>query len=164
MSHRSVVNLINDVAVSLSDGIQFGYGVRSEFNQSEKKGEQFIWMVPLTASPTYTNNNATENYQKTWNCIILFFKQDKTDSLSDHYHEILNDMDSLVDRFVNRLNDWSLSESDTVGAVTIRNFQQTPYIKADADILTGWWLSFQLVVSDDFNYCTPENVRLYEGN
>ena len=164
MSHRSVVNLINDVAVSLSDGVQFGYGVRSDFNQSEKKGESFIWMVPLTANPTYTNNDNTENYQKTWNCIILFFKMDKTDSEPTHYQEILNETDELVDRFINKLNDWAYHQSDTVGATILRNFQQTPYIKADADIMTGWWLSFQLTVSDDFDYCTPENIDLYENS
>lgn len=163
MSHRSVVQLINDVAVSLSDGIQFGYGLRSEFNQTEKKGETFVWMLPLTASPTYTNNSV-ENYQKTWNCIVLFFNQDKTDSQSlDGYKPILDDMDNLVDRFINRLNDYSFNSSDVVGAVTLQNFQQTPYIKSDADVLTGWFISFQMVTSDDFEYCTPENVTLY-GN
>jgi hypothetical protein len=163
MSHRSVVQLINDVAVSLSDGIQFGYGLRSEFNQSEKKGETFVWMLPLTANPTYTNNGV-ENYQKTWNCIVFFFQPDTTDSQSlDGYKPILDDMDNLADRFINRLNDWSFKSTDVVGAVTLQNFQQTPYIKSDADILTGWFVSFQMVTSDDFEYCTPENVLLY-GN
>jgi hypothetical protein len=162
MSHRSTVSLIEAVAKSLSDSVQFGYGRRSDFNQTDKRNE-IIWLLPLTASPGYTVNDNTENYQKTWNCIMVFLALDKTDSNHNEYSEILNRTDDLVDKFINRLNDWSMNSTDVVGAVTLRNFQQTNQIKTDADIFTGWFLSFQMVVSDDFQYCTPENVVLY-GN
>lgn len=163
MSHRSVVSLIEDVSKSLSDAIQFGYGRRSDFNQIPDKRNDIIWLLPLTASPSYTNNEA-ENYQKTWNVIIVFLSLDPTDSTHTEYKQVLDNTDDLVDRFINRLNDWSMKATDDVGAVTLRNFQQINQIKTDADVFTGWFLSFQMVVSDDFEYCTPANVELYANS
>jgi hypothetical protein len=161
MSHRSVVQLIKDTAVSIADNIQFGYGRRSDFNLQQNPSQPWIWLLPLTANPTYTNNNNTENYQKTWNCIVLFAAFDESAGTEKETKVILDTTDELADIFINRLNDWSNKTSDTVGAVTLRNFQQNPFIKSDADVFTGWFISFQLVVSDDFDYCTPDNEVLY---
>lgn len=161
MSHKSVVSLIEDVSKSLSDAVQFGYGRRSDFNSLRDKAEQIIWLLPLNATPTFNNNGNTETFQKTWNIILVFLAIDKTDSNHDDYKKILDSMDELLDKFIIRLNDYSMNSHDVVGAVTLRNFQQLNQIKGDADILTGWILSFQMTVSDDFNYCTPENVSLY---
>lgn len=164
MSHRSVVQLIKDAATSLGDNIQFGYGQRTDFNSKQKDvlfDQPWVWLIPLTANPVYTTNGGTENYQKQWNCFMLFLQQDQSDSIETQYKPILDNMDELVDKFVNRLNDWSMKSTDTVGAVTIRNFNQGALIKNDADIFTGWFLSFQLITSDDFEYCTPDNVELY---
>jgi len=164
MSHRSVVQLINDVAVSIADNIQFGYGRRSDFNLQQNPSQPWIWLLPLTASPTYTNNNSTENYQKTWNCIVLFAQLDKTDSDEKGFKPILDCTDDLVDTFINKLNDWYLNQADEVGAVTLQNFSQNPFIKTDADVFTGWFVSFQMVVPDDFDYCNPDSVQLYAND
>jgi|SRR5690606_19820134 len=161
MSHRSVRLLIEDAAKSLGDSIQFGHGKRTEFNQKKKPEDPWIWLLPLNAIPRYTNNNSTENYEKQWNVIMVFLKMDRSDSLETEYNPILDDMDDLVDRFINRLNDWSMKATDTVGDLTIQNISQTNFIKSDADIYTGWFVSFQMIVSDDFEYCTPENVVIY---
>ena len=161
MSHQSVVLLMKDVAESLADNVQFGYGRRSDFNLIQSKNPPFIWLLPLTANPIYTNNNNTENYQKAWNCIVFFAEQDSDSSTETEYKPILDTTDELLDKFVNRLNDFYLSNQDAVGPLTIRNLSQTPFFKSDAGVFTGWFLSFQLVVSDDFVYCTPDNIVLY---
>lgn len=71
---------------------------------------------------------------------------------------VLDDLDDMVGRFLRRLNDYYLSTLDTVGPVTLSNFQQTPFFKNDADIFTGWFVTFQMTVQDNFEYCAPENV------
>lgn len=162
MSHRSVVSLIEDTAKSLADNIQFGYGRRSDFNIIKSKSYPYIWLLPLTATPRYAFED-TENYMKTWNCIVLFLAEDNTSNDETEYKPILDDLDDLLDKFVNRLNDYYLKTSDTVGAITLRGFQQTPFLKDDADILSGWFLSFQLQTSNDFNFCVEDNIALY-GN
>ena len=162
MSHQSVVQLIQDTAQSLADNIQFGYGRRSDFNIIQSKSFPYIWLAPLTASISYTVNN-TINYQKTWNCSVLFFELDREDSIETEYKPILDTLDTLVDKFLNRLNDWSLTEQDNVGAITIRNITQNPFFKTDSDVLTGWVITFQLITPDDFLYCTPDNIAIYAG-
>ena len=163
MSHRSVVQLIKDTATSLGDNIQFGYGQRSDFKLIQNKDQPFVWLLPLSSNPIYTNNGGTENYMKQWNCSVLFLDVDRPDSIQTEYKPVLDNMDELLDKFINRLNDWYLHSSDTVGPTIIRNFSQVPLVKEDAEVMTGWFLTFQLVVSDNFNYCTPDNVALYDN-
>jgi hypothetical protein len=166
MSHRSVVQLIKDSVVSLSDNIQFGYGLNSEFNQAAKDRQNtFVWLLPLTGTPIFATNGNTEGFQKTWNCVIFFFRMSASGAdQSDEYRLVMNDMDILVDQFIHRLNDWSMKDTDNVGAITLRNFQQLPFIKDKADYLTGWSLTFQITTPDDFVYCTPDNIAIYGNN
>ena len=161
MSHLAIRSLIRDVAKSLSDKIQFGYGRRSEFNFIEKKRYPFIWMLPLNASGRF---RTSPTKTKTWNVALLFLDEDEADSNADQSTKILDDRDAVVDRFTQALDDWYERSYDTVGAFTIQNDNQQPFYKDDSDIHTGWLLTFQIVVSDDFDYCTPENVDLYAGN
>lgn len=162
MSHQSVRLLLHDVAKSLSDKVQFGYGRRSEFNMIDNKRYPWIWLLPLTGSRRYINNETTKT--KTWNCAIVFLDQDKSDSKEDYSAHILDEQDLIVDRYIQQLDTWYERSYDTLGAFTIQNDNQQPFYKDDADIHTGWLLTFQMVVADDFEYCTPENVELYAGN
>jgi hypothetical protein len=80
---------------------------------------------------------------------MAFYQLDTSGSTGEQYAKILDDMDLLVDRFINKLNTYStLSDS-----VLIESISQQPFIKATADILTGYFLTFTLVVADDFEYC-----------
>jgi hypothetical protein len=160
VSHLSVRTLLEDVAKSLADKMQFGYGRRSEFNFKENKRYPFIWLLPLNA--TRRNNNGTVT--KVWNIAILFLDKDAADSNDKQTAKIHDEMDVMVDRYVHNLEMWYLRESDTVGEITITNPNQQPFYKDDSDINSGWLLTFQLEVSDDFIYCTPENIELYAGN
>lgn len=161
MSHKSVVNLIKETAQSLADNIKFGYGLDTDFNVQRDKSYPFIWLDPLTASPEYTVNN-TENYQKTWNVRMLFYQLDYKDSLPDQYSKILNDMDTIVDMFVQQLNGAYSWETGPV-TLTLSSISQQPFIKATGDILTGWIVTFNLTVPDDFNYCTPGQELIDNG-
>lgn len=156
MSHQSVVRLIEHTAKSIGQNIQFGYGRRSDFNIIPDKSDHWIWLLPLTANPRYALNDV-EMYQKQWNCIIIFLKHDPTDSTEVQYKPILDTLDKTVDTFIHRLNDWYLKQSDEVGAVTLSGFQQSPIFKQDAGSHTGWFVSFQMVTDDSFDYCLDEN-------
>jgi hypothetical protein len=166
MSHRSVVQLLEDSAKSLSDNIHFGFGLETDFNQAQKDRENtFIWLQPMTATPAFTANNNTENYQKTWNAFIFIFRMAKTPGEKPpEYKPTLDDLDELADKFIHRVNDWSMKSSDTVGALTLRNMNQSPIIGKLADYMNGWLLSVQITTSDDFEYCTPDNIAIYGNN
>lgn len=162
MSHQSVRLLLEDVAKSLSDKVQFGYGRRSEFNMIENKRYPYIWLLPLSASRRFINDDGTRT--KTWNVAIVFLDADRADANAKETERIHDEQDLVVDKYLQALDDWFERSYDTIGPVTLRNDNQQPFYKDDAGIHSGWLLTFQLTVSDDFNYCTPENVDLYAGN
>lgn len=160
MSHQSVRLLLQDVAKSLADNIQFDAGRHSEFNMKQNISYPWIWLLPITAQPRFAVNDV-EHYEKTWNIALLFFDKDEFDATEGPSNAILDQQDETVDAFIQRLNDWSMKLEDTVGAVTLRGFNQQPFYKDDAGIHTGWLLTFQMIVPDDFEYCTPDNIAIY---
>lgn len=159
MSHQSVRLLIRDVVKSLSDKVQFGYGRRSEFNLIQDKRYPYVWLTPLIAAHSLTN----ETHTVTWNVAIIFLDIDTSDAKEDQSIKIHDQQDDFVNRFINRLNDFYLTMDDIVGALTLSSFNQQPFYKDDAGVHTGWLLTFRMTVSDDFQYCVDENDQLYAG-
>lgn len=162
MSHLSVRTLLSDVAKSLADNIQTDYGRQSEFNMIRNKSHPWIWILPLYSGRQFLNNNLTKT--KTWDVSILFLDMDSADADQAQSATILDRMDVLLDKYIHALDDWSIRSDDVLGAMTIQNDRQTPLYKDNSDIQSGWLLQFQMIVSEDFQYCFPENVDLYAGN
>lgn len=162
MSHRSIRLLLEDVAKSLADNVQFGYGRRTEFNMIENKCYPYIWLTPLSASRRYINNNTTRT--KTWDIAIIFLDVDRADANEKESEAILDQQDVTVDKYLQRLDDWSMTSKDIIGDITIQNDRQQPFYKDDSGIHTGWLLTFQIVVPDQFEYCTDDNIEIYAGN
>lgn len=150
MSHKSIRLLIEDTAKSLGDDIQFTYGRTSDFNLLRDKRYPFITSDPLVGTPLFSVNN-TSNYMKSWRGMLAFYELDKADSTEEQYTLILDDVDKLVDKFLIKLNYYS-DEFGGAGIVIIPG-QQEPFIKATADILTGYTLPIQITVPDDWEYC-----------
>lgn len=148
VSHKGIVSLFEDVSKKLGDDIKFVYGRESDFNQLRINNQTAINLSPLRARPSYTDND-TQNYAKVWFVAIGFYKVDKIASTPVEYQKILDDLDEMVDKFVNTLNFYML-KSDSI---VIRNMDQAPFIKALSDQLTGYILTFDLQINDDFNYC-----------
>lgn len=151
MSHKGIRLLLEDTAKSLGDDIQFDYGRTSDFNQLRDKKYPFISVSPLTASASYAVNNVS-NYSKTYQVQIAFYQLDREDSGQDKYALILDEMNELADKFVNKLNFYIYNCLDSDDLI-ITNVNQQPFIKATADILTGYIMTFSVQVSDNFNYC-----------
>lgn len=136
----------------MGDDIQFDYARTSDFNvTASSQRYPFITLDLLSAIPEYTVDGVS-NYMKRWLCSMAFYGLDKADSTQDFYEKILDDTDTLVDKFINKLNFYSL-EADTI---IISNVNQQPFVKATSAILTGFTLTFQIQQSDQFNYCEPE--------
>ena len=142
MSHKSLRTLIENTVRSIHDDVQYSYGEETDFNQTRKKGVIMVNLSPLVANTVFADNNVL-NYSKAWNIQIAVYKRDKQDNVN--YGEILDETDDFIDRFVNKLN---LTET-----LTISGINQTPFIKALADILTGHLLTMTVTLNDDFEYC-----------
>ncbi len=147
MSHKGIRFLIENTAKSLGDDIQFTYARKSDFDVMRDKRYPFISLDPLRATPTYAVNN-TQNYVKTWIAEMAFYELDNMDSIGDDYAKILDDVDVLVDSFIQKLNFFSGNHD-----IILTSFSQEPFIKATADILTGYTLTLQIQVPDNWDYC-----------
>ncbi len=152
MSHKGIRSLIEDVSKSLGNDIQFTYARTSDFNKIRDKRYPFITLDPSSSTPVFAVNN-TSNYVKSWACNMAFYMLDKEESIESEYAEILDATDTLVDKFINKLNTYAFNQCITSDDVVITGATQTPFIKATADILTGHLLTFNLQVTDQFNYC-----------
>lgn len=87
--------------------------------------------------------NENFNLSKTWTISLSWYKYD-TEGSTDYY-KIHDELDPLCDRFINLLN-----QRDDL---TITTFNQQPFVKALADILTGYLQTVTVRLMDDFDYC-----------
>lgn len=150
MSHKGIRLLIQDTAQSLGDDIQFDYARTSDFNvTASSQRYPFITLDLLSAIPEYTVDGVS-NYMKRWLCQMAFYDKNSRSVTQDEYEKILDDVDGLVDNFLNKLNFYSL-QADTI---LISNVRQTAFIDATSAHLTGYLLDFQIQQSDQFNYCS----------
>ena len=90
-------------------------------------------------------------------------QQDQFDASAEQTNIIHDATDLAVDKFIQRLDDWSMTEQDNVGDVTIENVRQDPFYKDQAGVYSGWLVRFNLITPDDFIYCTPENIAIYDN-
>lgn len=146
MSHKSIRLLLEKTVDSISDDIQYSYGPVTDFNQTRKKGSVLVNTSPLVATASY-RVNGVQNYMNLWSVTMAFWKPDKSSELE--YAKILDDTDELVDKFVNELNFYSAQSTQ----ILISAVSKTSFIKATADILTGWSVVFQIDAMDTFDYC-----------
>lgn len=152
VSHKGIRLLIEDTAKSLGDDVHFTYARTSDFNVMRDKRYPFIVLDPLRAAPAYTDNNVS-NFMKTWAVNMAFYQLDSEGSTQHEYAKILDEMDGYVDNFLNKLNFYSLNTRIDSSEIILTGLSQDPFIKATADILTGYILTFQMQITDQFNYC-----------
>lgn len=159
MSHKAVRLLLQDVAHSLGDKIQFGYGRLSDFNAIKDKKYPYVWADPFEITPSFTEDRY--NFTKAFNISISFMTMEKEGEASTEKDYPLNmdAMSDLADQFINKLNaDTTGAEDNTIALATqkllITRMSLQPYIKRFSDIVTGYTLSFTLTIPDTFDYCS----------
>jgi hypothetical protein len=156
MGHKDVRLFIQDIAESLRDDVKFGYGLISDFNQIRDKEYPYIWLEPLRSTVTIAEDNI--GFFETYSIGLLFYKFDEMDSTEEQYKLILDDVDDLVQRFIRKIHEDNKDDYNTPIKLTtwntrIENINKQTAIKVLADVLTGFGLTFDLTVPDQFNYC-----------
>jgi hypothetical protein len=91
---------------------------------------------------------------------MIFYGYDKADSSEKEYSLILDQTDELVQKFSRVLQEDLLTDSNSLietfqtQNISIDSFNKSPFIKLMADVLTGWVVTFNLTVPDQFDYCS----------
>lgn len=149
--HEQLVSLIEQIVRTLADNIAFGYARESDFNVQNDVSLPYILLDPPTASSSFAVNNVY-SLSKVWTVSMAFYQKDREDSTGDQYKKILDQMDVYVTRFVLALNEQYITLEQTqalnTGNIIIQGINQSPFIKTTSQILTGWLLTFQVVVPD----------------
>lgn len=156
MSHKAVRQLIRDTAKSLGDSIQFVYARKTDFNSMRDKKYPFIQLELLNSSAAYNDNNTT--LTSIYPVAMTFYQLDSLTGSEDATTNTLDITDDLVQKFIRKMNLFSFSEDDSVVVATknivLTNFKMQSFVKMTVDCLTGWILTFDMEVPDDFDYCS----------
>jgi heat shock protein HspQ len=100
---------------------------------------------------------------ETWQVNLIFYMQDQGDSAIDQNQEnsiqseieILTIVENAATKFIHYVNENQLNEdlSDAADRLTITSFTKSPAIKDTAQLLTGFLVTLNILVPDDFDYC-----------
>lgn len=155
MSHQAVRELIEAKALAVADNVNFGYGRGSDFNQIKDKTYKYIWLDPLTSTILIGEDQV--NFVEQYNISLVFYGFDAPDSTQDQYKLILDETDVLVQKFLRDLQNDLLNDDTTIqltsNNIAISGIAKQPVIKVMADVLTGWIVTFNLTVPDNYDYC-----------
>lgn len=149
--HEQLVSLIEQIVRTLADNIAFGYARESDFNVQNDVSLPYILLDPPTATSAFSVNNVY-SLSTVWSVSMAFYQKDREDSTGDEYKKILDQMDVYVKRFILALNEQYITLAETgelnTGNIIIQGIGQNPFIKTTSQILTGWLVTFQVVVPD----------------
>lgn len=153
MSHKSVRDLIEDVATDLRDDLTFVYAKTFNVNSLKDKRDTVIQLDLLKGTPVRTNNT----FNTTWESTLLFYKLDRVDGTEQETAAILDSTDALVQQFIRKMNVQILMpDTITFGTddIDLSFGQAIPMTKVLVDCLTGWMIPIKMECPDDFNYCS----------
>lgn len=157
MSHQSVRILIRDVALTIADNINFVYARLTDFNQIRNKQYPFFQLEPLKSQANFNASNVT--LTRTYPIVVNIYKLDAMDGTEDETTQILDETDVLCDQFIRLMNKISMNEDTTIkvstDTIVLSGIRFDPFIKTfTADVTSGFKVSFNMEVPDDFDYCS----------
>lgn len=146
MKRTEVKTFIQAGINALDAGIAYGTGRISEFNSNRVLSYPHIWMEPLGNSVTIAPIGLP--YDE-WKVQLNIAKKDKIDSDPAEYETLVDECDEIAQELVKVYN-------QTVSGyklVTMTGIGREPFIKKNADCLTGVKLSFTINAPDTANWC-----------
>lgn len=158
MSHRAVRLLIRDAVKSVRDEVQFIYGRKSDANAVKNKRLPFVTLSPLTSTANLTDDSF--NLTTTYSIGLVFYRMDDLQGNEEGTAKVLDEMADFADKAIQYLNrsgeDYGESIQDglTTDMVKLSNIRKEAVIKVMSDMLTGWIVEFDLIVPDNFDYCS----------
>lgn len=154
--HLAVRTLISDTIKSVDDSVLFVYARATDFNTIGKKLDKRVCLDPLKEKLDFTNGSF--NLVKTFSIGMVFYQLDDKQGAEEASAQILDEMDLLSDKFINKLNDilFDKDNADDISTQTVEliNMRKEPVFKVTADICTGFILTMDLIVPDSFDYCS----------
>lgn len=125
MIYNDVVALFRSVSQSIGETIHFDEGPRPYQNLEDVVGEniQGVWLLPMT--PTHRPGF----HLKTWQFILVFYKQTKIDAKQGQLRQIVHDAQAIGEKFFDTMNE--------VDVLFLQDLKFSPGYKELDNSLTG---------------------------
>ncbi len=146
MTRKEVRSMIEDAVNDLAEAVGFGAGRISEFNKERSNTYPFAWLEELKDAPDLTPQNLPIS---NWSCTLRVAKKDAQDSSPAQYEDIIDDCDEIAKKIALKINQVVTGYK----LVTLSGQNFDPFIKKQADILSGIDYSFTLTIPDLTNRC-----------
>lgn len=146
MKRTEVKDFIQAGINALADGIAYSTGRISEFNSERMLSYPHTHLSPLEVTTTITDSGLPYD---DWKVILMIGKKDQQDSAPDQYEAIVDECDLTAQELIKQYND-IVSGYKTV---RLTGIGRKPFIKKNADCITGIELSFTLNAPDTSDWC-----------
>lgn len=161
MNYSALYKYLRDISQSLDLSVKFFHGRKEFLNLTQPNKPLYIYSLPFTSTGSLTGTTMQVN--ETWQVNLIFYMQDKADSAIDQNQEnsiqaeieILTIVENASSKFLHYVNENQLTDdlSEAADRLTVVSFNKSPAIKDTAQMLTGFLLTLNLLVPDDFDYC-----------
>lgn len=148
MKRSEVRTFIEAGITTLVESYAYGGGRISEWNSDRGRSYPMIWLDEQTfvANTSFVNFSLPLNG---WEINLHIARKDAPDSIEDQYVPLIDACDLIAQKLMYNYNN-IVSGYDNV---TLTGISRTPFIKKNADCLTGVVLSFTLNAPDKTNLC-----------
>lgn len=145
---RSEIRTFLETGVNaINPSMPFGSGRISEWNSSRSNEYPGTWWESIRPTEVELINNNLP--QDGWPVRLHIGKKDAADSSAVQYEQIIDDCDYIAQQLIRQYNQ-VVENSNTV---TITNIDREPFVKKNADVISGVILSFTLTGPDKTNLC-----------
>jgi hypothetical protein len=152
MLYQSLYSLLSTTASSLPFDNEFHHGRGSDINVFSNNNRQtLIWLSPMVATGSFPNK--LNRLFKAYRIELAFYQRDAIDNTNEQTRDILYTADKVLTKYLLDLNDEVVDIDNGVDDVEITNINQEPFIRVTSHILTGFLVTFNITLPDDFNYC-----------
>lgn len=145
MTRAQVRNFLG-LGIDLLTDVTYGTGRISEWNSNRSRVYPMAWIESLSVDTELANDVLPYD---NWNISIHIAKKDAADSVEDEYEQLINDCDEMAQELIRYYN----QVVSGYKLVNISGINRDPFIKKNADCLTGVILSFTLRAPDTTNLC-----------
>jgi hypothetical protein len=146
MKRTEVKNFLQAGINALDAGIAYGVGRISEFDSNRNMTYPHTWTEPIVVSTEMTEQGLPYD---AWDIKLHIAKKDAMDSSPDQYETLVDECDLVAQELIKKYNDIVTGYN----LVTLTGISRTPFIKKNADVLSGVILSFTLNAPDTTDLC-----------
>jgi len=148
MKRSEVRNFINSGVAAITPQLEFGSGMLTDFNSERSNIYPKVWLESLEVDTVVPSSAPVD----TWPIKLYIAWKDQMDSKPEQYEDLVDKADFIAQKLIyqyrNVVTGYKLVE--------ILADKREPWIKKNADCLTGVVLSFDLKATDATDVCVDD--------